>query len=194
MDGFSSDSLSTFFSCWPPLSITGNPSLIDTVPLAERYLILCPNLYRSVIIISSACGGIGDLEMVWTRLSIWKSQLAQGRAAPHIQPDQSGLNWATDVFTRRALSVRSAEGLKNLKYLIYFMAGYWGEKHLKSQMMKRERRKKKDLYHPLSMDTIIESCLILMVLLLRTCARHLIVDCTALKSPIYLVTISGRCH
>lgn len=44
------------------------------------------------------------------------------------------------------------------------------------------------------MDTIIESCLILMVLLLLTCARHLIVDCTALKSPIYLVTISSRGH
>lgn len=32
----------------------------------------------------------------------------------------------------------------------------------------------------LSMDIIIESCLILMVLLLLSCARHLIVECTAL--------------
>lgn len=44
------------------------------------------------------------------------------------------------------------------------------------------------------MDIIIESCLILMVLLLLTCARHLIVDCTALNSPIYPVTISCRGH
>lgn len=55
-------------------------------------------------------------------------------------------------------------------------------------MIKREEEKKKDLYQSLSMDTIIESCLILMVLLLLTCARHLIVDCTALDSPIYSVT------
>lgn len=48
------------------------------------------------------------------------------------------------------------------------------------------------MYQPLSVDTIIESCLILMVLLLLTCARHLIVDCTALKSPIYPVTISQQ--
>lgn len=50
------------------------------------------------------------------------------------------------------------------------------------------------MYRPLSVDTIIESCLILMVLLLLTCARHLIVDCTASKSPIYPVTISSRGH
>lgn len=59
-------------------------------------------------------------------------------------------------------------------------------------MMKREE--KKDLYQSLSMDTIIESCLILMVLLLLTCARHLIVDCTALESPIYPITVSSRSH
>ena len=33
-----------------------------------------------------------------------------------------------------------------------------------------------------------------MVLLLLTCARHLIVDCTALNSPIYPVTASSRGH
>lgn len=54
--------------------------------------------------------------------------------------------------------------------------------------------KKKDFYESLSVDTIIESCLILMVLLLLTCARHLIVDCTALNSPIYPVTASSRGH
>lgn len=35
------------------------------------------------------------------------------------------------------------------------------------------------MHQPLAMDKIIESCLILMVLLLLSCARHLIVDCTA---------------
>lgn len=50
------------------------------------------------------------------------------------------------------------------------------------------------MHQSLSVDTIIESCLILMVLLLLTCARHLVVDCTALKSPIYLLTISSRGH
>ena len=50
------------------------------------------------------------------------------------------------------------------------------------------------MYESLSVDTIIESCLILMVLLLLTCARHLIVDCTALNSPIYPVTASSRGH
>lgn len=54
--------------------------------------------------------------------------------------------------------------------------------------------KKNNLTQPLNVDTIIESCLILMVLLLLTCARHLIVDCTALKSPIYPVTASSRDH
>lgn len=47
-------------------------------------------------------------------------------------------------------------------------------------MIKKER---KDLYQPLTLDKIIESCLILMVLLLLTRARHLIVKCTASKSP-----------
>lgn len=103
------------------------------------------------------------------------------------------------VWTER-LTFRSAEppvlpveGLKIKKYLIYFMAGHWGE-NIKEPNDKKRVRKKKDLYQSLSMDTIIESCLILMVLLLLTCARHLIVDCTALKSPIYLVTISSRGH
>lgn len=50
-------------------------------------------------------------------------------------------------------------------------------------MIKNRGKEKKDSYRSLSVDTIIESCLILMVLLLLTCARHLIVDCTALKSP-----------
>lgn len=44
------------------------------------------------------------------------------------------------------------------------------------------------------MDTLIESCLILMVLLLLTCARHLLVECTALTSPMYLLTVSCRGH
>lgn len=77
------------------------------------------------------------------------------------------------------------------KYLIYFTAGHRGE-NIKEPNDKN--REKKDFYESLSVDTIIESCLILMVLLLLTCARHLIVDCTALNSPIYPVTASSRGH
>lgn len=52
-----------------------------------------------MIIISLACGEIGDLEIVWWTLSIWKQDSGgvRGRAAPDIQPDQSGLNRATDI-------------------------------------------------------------------------------------------------
>lgn len=81
-------------------------------------------------------------------------------------PDQSGLNRATDVSQQL-----SAERIE----LLTLWLDTGGER-----------------LRPLSVDAIIESCLILMVLLLLTCARHLTVDCTALKSPIDPVTISCR--
>lgn len=55
-------------------------------------------------------------------------------------------------------------------------------KILKNQMLKKREKR---LVEPLTLDKIIESCLILMVLLLLTRARHLIVDCTASESPYF---------
>lgn len=51
------------FMLTSPLSVTGTLLSIITVLLAERYLIPCPDL-RFMIIISSACGDIGDFEIV----------------------------------------------------------------------------------------------------------------------------------
>lgn len=163
----------------PPLC-HWDPSLIVTVLLAERYLIPRPDL-RFMIIISSACGEIADLEIVWTTLSIWKRR-------PCCSRHPTGPKWFEP--SDRHFHPQSPQCSQS-KYLIYFTAGHRGE-NIKEP--NDENREKKDLYESLSVDTIIESCLILMVLLLLTCARHLIVDCTALNSPIYPVTASSRGH
>lgn len=111
-------------------------------------------------------------------LSTWEAPL---EAALLLTSSRTKVVWTErlDIFICRTLSTLSP-GAENEKCLIYFMAGLQGGGF--KEEPNDEKKKKTDLYEPLTMDKISESCLILMVLLLLTCARHLIVDCTASTS------------
>ena len=109
-----------YFHVDPPLC-HWDPSSI-TVLLAERYLIP-PSVLRFMIIISLACGEIGDLEIVWWTLSIWKpdSGGARGRAAPDIQPDQ----WFKPSDWHFHPLIPQCSQLRGLKFKIFDLLYGW---------------------------------------------------------------------